>query len=224
MKRLVTRFLVAGIAWLGYAASAHADPTWTYTTLASPLAIAPDVPGGGLVLTSQSTPSAPTTGGSQIVATTVIGSVSQGTDHYTNAGYSVDINVKDFDSGLTHTFTFKGQFSGNFSATTGSQITHQLQDPVTMAFNDTALVSESFTFSGSGNTYTVTLDPHVIVGNLGSLPASIGGTLAVVGGPGDQQGDNVSSTPEPSTMVLSLLGLSVAGVTVIRRRLRGAAE
>ena len=96
MKRLLTRLFVAGVALLGYCGAAQADATWTYTTLASPLAVAPDVPGGGLLLTSQTVPSKETTGGpSGIVATTVVGSVSQGTDHYTNAGYKVDITINN---------------------------------------------------------------------------------------------------------------------------------
>ena len=112
MKRLLTRLVVAGVAWLAYGSTAHADPSWTYTTVATPLAVAPDSPGGGLVLTSQSTPSAVTAGTSGIVATTVLGSTTAVTDHYTNAPYQVAITVKDVGSGLSHTFTFNGEFSG----------------------------------------------------------------------------------------------------------------
>jgi hypothetical protein len=217
MKRLLTRLVVAGVAWLAYGSTAHADPSWTYTTVATPLAVAPDSPGGGLVLTSQSTPSAVTAGTSGIVATTVLGSTTAVTDHYTNAPYQVAITVKDVGSGNSHTFTFKGEFSGTFGASTGANITDLLQDPVSMVFDANNKVTESFSIGG--NLYTVTLDPHVIVGNLGSFPASIGGTVSVTGSDGGG-GGGVSTTPEPSTMVLSMLGLSVLGVTAIRRRLR----
>jgi hypothetical protein len=226
MKRLLTRLWIAGLAWLACAGLAHAEATWTYTTHATPLAVSPEAPGsGGLILTSQTVESAPTTGPgpSGIVATTVLGSISTGTDHYTadHATYSVDVNVKDVNSGQVKTFTFNGNFSGTFSATTGAQIVHQLQDPVTGLFSDTALVSQTKTIAG--NEYTVTLDPHVIVGNLGSLPASVGGFISVVSADGSgtsgSTGD-VKSTPEPSTMVLSLLGASALGVAAIRRRLR----
>jgi hypothetical protein len=223
MKRLLTQFVASLAAAAALAAPAYADPSWTYTTNASPLAVAPDVPGGGLVLTSQSTPSAVTTGGSGIVATTVLGTISLGTDHYTNAGYEVDIGINDQGSGQSHTFAFHGQFSGDFSATTGSNITHQFLDPVT---NQPVAdkVSESFTIGG--NLYTVTLDPHVIIGALGSFPASIGGFVDVngsgggTGSGGDGGGGGIQTTPEPSTMVLSALGMSMLGLAALRRRLR----
>jgi hypothetical protein len=225
MKRFLTRLLVAGVACLAYTGAVHADPTWTYTTTASPLAIAPDVPGGGLVLTSQSTPSQPVTGASGIVATTVLGSISVGTDHYTNAGYEVDIMINDKNGG-SHTFAFHGAFSGDFSATTGSHITHVLMDPATGAPSSSAV---SQTADINGNTYTVTLDPNVIIGPLGSFPASIGGHVTTsgsnngdTGNTGNTGGDNgnTQTAPEPSTMLLSMLGLSVLGVSAIRRRLR----
>ena len=224
MKRLLTRLLVAGIAWLGYAAAAHADPSWTYTTQASPLAISPDVPGGGLVLTSQSSPSAVTSGTSGIVATTVLGTVSSGsTNHYSNAAYQVGITVNDVGSGQAHTFTFQGLFSGDFSSTSGANIVHQLIDPATSVASSTAQVAQSFVIGG--NNYTVTLDPHVIIGNLGSFPASIGGFVSATGdggqgGGGGGGGGDVSNTPEPSTMVLSMVGLSALGMAALRRRLR----
>ena len=226
MNRLLTRLLVAGIAWLGYAAAAHADPSWTYTTQASPLAIAPDVPGGGLILTSQSTPSAVTSGTSGIVATTVLGSVSSGAaDHYTNAAYQVGITVTDVASGSSHTFTFNGLFSGDFSSTSGANVAHQLIDPATSVASGTATVAQTFVIGG--NNYTVTLDPHIIVGNLGSFPASIGGFIAATGdsgnpGGGGENPGGPSNTPEPSTMVLSMVGLSALGVAALRRRLRQA--
>jgi hypothetical protein len=215
MKRLLTRLVVVGVAWLAYGATAFADPSWTYTTIATPLAVAPDSPGGGLVLTSQSIPSAVTAGTSGIVATTVLGTVSSGTDTYTSAPYNVAITINDVASGQSHTFSFNGAFSGTFSATTGSNITNTLQDPVTLAFSPTATVAESFTIGG--NLYTVSLDPHVIVGNLGSFPASIGGTVTVNGS--STSTGPVSSTPEPSTMVLSIMGLSALSLTALRRRL-----
>jgi hypothetical protein len=222
MTRFLTHLLIAGAAWGIFTAAAHADPSWTYTTKATPLAIAPDSPGGGLILTSQSTESAVTTGKSGIVATTVLGTIAIGNDHYTQAGYQVDITVNDKGSGQSHTFSFNGQFTGDFSATKGAQLVHELIDPVTHVATSSSTVSESFVIGG--NTYMVTIDPHVIVGALGSFPASIGGFVEVVGGDGSSSngGDNthVATAPEPSAMVLSMLGVSVLGVAAVRRRLR----
>src|SRR5439155_4911506 len=168
MKRLLTQCAAALAAAVILAVPAYAEPSWTYTTKATPLAIAPDVPGGGLILTSQSSPSAVTSGTSGIVATTVLGSVSSGAaDHYTNAAYQVGITVNDVASGQSHTFTFNGLFSGDFSSTSGANIVHQLIDPATSVASSTAQVSQSFVLGG--NNYTVTLDPHVIIGNLGSF-------------------------------------------------------
>src|SRR5262249_5476679 len=132
MKRLLTQCAAALAAAVALAVPAYADPAWTYTTKATPLAIAPDTPGRGLILTRPASVSAAVTGTapSGIVATTVLGSISTGNDHYSGAGYHVDITIKDgtVDSGGTftatdsHVFTFAGQFSGDFSATAGANI------------------------------------------------------------------------------------------------------
>jgi hypothetical protein len=216
MKRLLTQVVATVAAAAALATPAFAEPTWTYTTKVSPLAVAPDVPGGGLILTSQTTPSAAVTGPSGIVATTVLGSISTGNDHYTNAGYEVDISIQDQGSAQSHTFVFNGQFSGDFSATKGANITHQFLDPVTN-LPTAGKVAESFNIGGV--LYTVTLDPSVIIGALGSFPASIGGNVTFTGDNTGGGGD-VQATPEPSTMVLSALGLSVLGLAALRRRLR----
>src|SRR5207247_8464293 len=135
--------------------------------------------------------------------TTVLGTVSSGsTDHYSNAAYQVGITVNDVGSGQAHTFTFQGLFSGDFSSTSGANIVHQLIDPVSGIGSSTATVSQSFVLGG--NNYTVTLDPHVIIGNLGSFPASIGGFVSATGdggqgGGGGRGGRDVSSHSEPST-------------------------
>jgi hypothetical protein len=227
MKRLLTQFLAATLAAVALASPAFADPTWEYSTTATPIAVAPNTPGGSLGLTSQSSFSAPVSGPgpSGIVATTVLGTTGTGTDTYTNASYTIQIQIKDMTSGSIGKFSFVGQFSGTFSATSGSNITNALIDPSTNTATTSNPVVEKQTIGG--NTYTVTLFPQVIIGSLGSLPASIGGTVSVVGGsstpPGGGTtggGGTVSTTPEPSTMMLSTLGLSVLGLAALRRRLR----
>jgi hypothetical protein len=217
MKRLLTRLVASLAAAVALAAPAYADPQWTYTTKVSPLAVAPDVPGGGLILTSQTTPSAVVSGPSGIVATTVLGSISIGTDHYTNAGYEVDITINDQGSSQSHTFAFNGQFSGDFSATKGANITHQFLDPTTM-LPVSGTVSETANIGGVA--YTVTLDPSVIIGALGSFPASIGGNVNFTGDNTGGGGGDTQTTPEPSSLMLSALGLSVLGLAALRRRLR----
>lgn len=231
MKRLLTRLAATVLAAAAMTAPVCAD--WTYSTIATPTSVTPIAPGGSLSLTSYSpAPGTPSiSGNSNIVATTVLGSIGTGTDTYSNAGYSVAISITDKPSGLSKVFTFNGAFSGTFSTTTGSSISNVLIDPTTGLPLAAGLQSVSQTQTIGSAVYTVALNQQVIVGPLGSLPASIGGTVSVVGGTnsnpgggdnggGDNGGGGVQATPEPSTMLLSTLGLTVLGLGALRRRLR----
>jgi hypothetical protein len=214
MKRYLYGF-ASTLAVLVLATGARADfipvpndqVQWTYNWSPGTNAISADSPGtGGVSFTNEPTKSA--TGSSDIVATNLrIFSVAtaQSPDKLsTNGNYTLSLALKDVASGQAGTITFSGKLTGSFSADNSN------------IFN-TINGSPTHTLTLGNTTYTVTFGPYSPPGppsasNAGSISAHV-----------DVSGVSIATVPEPSTMILSALGLSFMGVAGWRRRQKAAA-
>ncbi|HTU19423.1 MAG TPA: PEP-CTERM sorting domain-containing protein [Gemmataceae bacterium] len=193
------------------------DVQWTYNfTPSGPTSsgfVQADNPQGGSVsLTNEPTKFA--TNSSDVVVTNLrVSSTAPATspDTLNTAGnYQVTLQLHDIASGTganaTDTMTFTGKLGGSFS---------QSNSNVTNTFTGT----QSYTWTApSGNQYTVTLVGYTPPGpptatHAGSISAYVQVTPPV--GP--------ASVPEPSTLVLSCLGLGFAGLASWRKRRRSLA-
>jgi hypothetical protein len=122
---------------------------------------------------------------------------------FTKAAYGLGLTITDKASGESGVLVFTGEFNGNLS-TTRAYLPHTTTSPVTQQ----AILG--------GNLYNVTLSvappgaPNAII---------LGGITAVAE-------VNVTEAPEPSTLALTGLGLSVVGLRgwVRRRRARRALQ
>ncbi len=145
---------------------------------------------------------------STFINTGVTGADTFGTGQHATVGLTI------IDGTDNKTVNFGLKFSGNLSAT-NSQITVALDGP------------SSRTLTVNGNTYTASLSSIVPPGVPGAIPGSVGGTIfagihVVTPPPPPGGGPPTGNAPEPSTMVLSCLGLSMLGAAGWRR-LRGKA-
>jgi hypothetical protein len=208
-------------------AKVHADPIpiYEYTTEADPQAVTPQTPNSGLLtFLVQSSPADISLAKSNFIAAQLSAGTLTG-DNYVHSGYVLTVNITDLASkGPTQSVQVSGEFNGQFLPG-GSQVVNTLFDdnnnPIT---NGT--VTRTLTFD-SGNVYTIDIDALANVGKQGTLPAAINGVITVagpdggppiIGGGGPPPDSGPSSTPEPSTMLLSCLGLSFLGASAWRKR------
>jgi hypothetical protein len=178
-------------------------------------AIATDSPGtGGISFTNE--PQKDVTGASDIVATNLkVFSSADPTSPdklSTNGAYSFALVLTDKATGQTAQLTFTGKLGGTFSAG-NSNVTNQFTGPTVMV-NGQPVVGQTVTL-GAFN-YTVTFPSNYysppgppLASNSGSISAHVSITPA---------GIHVGSTPEPSTLVLSGLGLALTGFAGWRKR------
>jgi hypothetical protein len=197
---------------------AGASPTpaapvqWTYNFTPSSPFVSADAPGSGTVsFTNEPTKNA--TNSSDVVVTNLRDSSTAtptSPDTLNSSGaWKVSLTLTDSASGQSATMLFTGKLSGSFSAT-NSNITDQFTGKT------------SYTVVLGGNTYTVSLTGYTPPGpptasNAGSISAHVTVT------PGNSGGGGVASAPEPSTLVLSCLGLGFAGLASWRKRRRSLA-
>jgi hypothetical protein len=215
MKRFLKAPLIAVALLLGLGASARATlispdhVTWTYNfTPAAPAVTADGNPSAGVTFTNEPTKAA--VGSSDIVATNLrVFSTAPGSspDQITgsNGKYTISLlltNTTDPGAPST-TFKFTGTLKGTFSA-------------------ENANVGNTF---GGGNTQTVQLGNYKFTvaltsytppgppdqSNAGSMSAHVTVTAVDHGGP------HPADVPEPSTMLLAGLGLTVLGAARWRR-------
>ncbi len=205
MNRWLTVFssAVAGLLLAG--APARADfIQWTYNWQPGSLETPADGSGtGGVSFSNQ--PSAAATGNSDIVATNLrvfSSALPSNPDMLVKGGaYSLALTLTDTASGMSGTLTWTGKLTGSFSATS-SNLTNVFTSPITQ----TLLLGQ--------NLYTVSIGQYSppgppTAGNAGSIGAHV--NVA-------PQGTIQSSTPEPSTLVLAGLALSVGGGAAWRKR------
>ncbi len=218
MKRPLLFFAsAAGLLCLA-GSQVQASPTqapaiqWSYNFSPSQSFVSADAPGTGTVtFTNGLTQSA--SGNSDVVVTNLRTSstapVSSPDTLNTNGAYSVSMTVTDAPSGQSATLTFTGKLGGNFSSV-NSNVTNTFTGQTT----DSVILGD--------NTYTVAMTGYTPPGpptanNAGSISAHV----TVASNLGNGTG---ASTPEPSTLVLSCLGLSLAGAVSWRKRRRTLAS
>lgn len=150
------------------------------------------------------------TNSSDVVVTNLRDSstASPGTpDTLNNSNWQVSLKLTDSASNQSATMLFSGQLNGTFSQTNSN---------ISNKFTGT----QSYTYTLGNNQYTVTLTGYTPPGpptasNAGSISAHVSVTPLGTGGQ--------SGTPEPSTLVLSCLGLGFAGLASWRKRRRSLA-
>jgi hypothetical protein len=214
MKRMSAPLFAAALGLTLLAQSkAHASfVPWTYNWGRSPIAVQADSPGtGGLSLTDETTLHA--VGTSDIVATNIRSFSSAprtAPDHFTAKPYTLSLFLKDDASGQSTTLNFSGTFSGALSSASANiktLFTGQVTQTVKLG----------------AHTYTVNLGNFAPPGpptasNAGSISAHVlvdqdpdhGG-----GGGGGHQ------APEPCSLILGGVGLSLAGLAGLRKKLLG---
>ncbi len=233
MKRFLP-LIASALGWLACGGHAHADPTpapnatWSYNfspvlpTVANPagagtnpLSVLASDDKSGVSIVNQAQANA--TGPSDVVATTISGfsGSSSNVGFGSGGNYAFQLVLTDGQSGATATYTFQGQFGGTLSAT-NSNITNTITGGTVTTANGTV------SFSGDaappvalGNyDYSVTMNSYTPPGPPSeNLTGSIGGFVNVT-----TLGTASSTTPEPSALLLSGVGLSFAGVVSWRKR------
>jgi hypothetical protein len=205
MKRFSAGWFAVALAVPLFTASARADfIAWTYNWTPSAPTITADSPGtGGINMTNEPTKGASDT--SDTVATNLrtFSSASAATpDKFTDKAYSLTLFLQDDASGASGTMVFHGAFSGTLSAT-NAKITNTFTGDLTQEL------------TLGDNKYTVTIGPFTPPGppnasNSGSIAARV-----VV------EPREVNTIPEPSSLVLSFVGLSFCGFACWRKWNRG---
>lgn len=217
MKRsLVVIASAVGLLCLG-GTPAWADPTptpevqWTYNFTPTQSFVQSDNPAGGSVSFTNEPTKGATNSSDVVVSNLKVSSTAPATspDTLTTKGaWGATLTLTDTASGASTTMLFSGKLGGNFSAS-NSNVTNTFTGQTTYTWT-----------APNGNQYTVTLNGYTPPGpptasNAGSISAHVEVTP---GGNGHTGG-----VPEPSTLVLSCLGLGFAGLTSWRKRRRSLA-
>jgi hypothetical protein len=183
-------------------------------------AVAADTPGtGGVSFTNE--PARDVTGGSDIVASNlrVFSSADPTTPDKlsTNGAYSFVLVLTDKASGDSAVLTFTGKLSGTFSAG-NSNVANQFTGATVMVGGQPVVGQEvtlgafNYTVTFPANYYSPPGPP--LASNAGSISAHVALTPADV---------HTATVPEPTTIVLSGLGLALMGAAGWRKRRQAAA-
>lgn len=210
LKRRVRPLLAIALVLAGYGANqVRADfVPWSYNWEPSALVIkAGGAATGGLDLTDE--PLKHADGTSDIVVSNIraFSSATRGVpDIFNHAATSFTLLLSDESSKKTATLTFSGFFNGTISATSAN-----------VHFIATAPLVR--TVKLGANTYTVNLGSYSPPGppaasNAGSISANVAVNEITHGGGG---GGGTQHAPEPSTLLLSCLGLSSLGLAGWRK-------
>jgi hypothetical protein len=214
MKRSLAHLIATSLGVLVFAGTqAQAGFVgWDYSWTPSALVVPADSGGtGGVSLTFEAQTHAD--GPSDVIATNLrtFSSAARSTpDTITNGQYSLTMNLTDSASGQSGSVTFTGALSGTFS-TTSSNVANTFTGPT----------SQQLTLGG--HVYTITIGPYAPPGppgaaNSGTISAHVAVDDNGGGGGGSGGGGGGGDSPEPSTLVLSGLGLSFLGMASWRKR------
>jgi hypothetical protein len=218
MTRSSLTLLGSAVTWLVLlTGSAHADfidygYNWSRTPNTGVI-IADPGGTGGLTLTDEPTKTA--SGSSDIVATnlrTFSSADPKHPDTLTHKAFTLTLTLTDTMSGQTGSMTFHGEFNGSFSASSSN-----IKATFLGATSDSMMMGTAAT---GFRMYTVTFGSYSPPGPPSATNAGSIGAHVDVASQGSGGGHHM---PEPSTVVLSLMGLSCAGLASWRKwRARGA--
>jgi hypothetical protein len=199
---------LATLATIGLCQARADFVAWSYNFTPSALALAADVPGtGGISLTGEPTKKAD--GTSDVVVTNIRAFSSaprNNPDRFTHAAYTFTLVLTDLASSKSAIMKFNGFFSGKISATSAN-LGNTFTPPLTQ------------TVKLGGHVYAVNLVNYAPPGpptasNAGSISAHVAVDQVSSGGGG---GGPPPNAPEPSTLLLSCLGLSGLGLARWRK-------
>jgi hypothetical protein len=203
---------------------AWADPTptpdvqWTYNFTPNQNFVSAAAPGTG-TLTFTNEPAKGATNNSDVVLTNLkVSSTApnDAPDKFNNTAWSGTLTLTDNASNASKALTFSGMFNGTFS---GGDPTKNIGGNANVTNTFTSLSSYSWT-APNGNQYTITLGNFTPPGPpTASNAGSISVHVAVTPGNGTISG---GGAPEPSTLLLSCLGLGFASAASWRKRQRAA--
>jgi hypothetical protein len=209
MKRTLHFGALALVALLAAGPAARAETiAYHYNWEPSHPAVFSDDGSGKITFTDESLK--PATNGTFVDASNLQIVSSAGPDHLEhltkNGGYVLTLTLTDDATGKTGVVSFTGKLSGSFGA--GSS---NVTNAITSKLIETVTIGK--------HVYTVSFysySPPSPTGarNVGSITFRVDVGNAAPGG---------SGTPEPASLVLSLLGASFAGVWRLRRKPGGAA-
>lgn len=205
MKRSFATLLGTSLGLL-LLASAPAQASfvgWDYAWNPGSLVVAADGGGtGGISMTLQA--QAHADGTSDIIATNLrtFSSAPRTTpDTVAKGTYNLSLTLTDTASGQSGTVTFSGFFNGTFS-TTSANVNNTFTGDITQ------------TLTLGGHKFQVGIGPYAPPGPPSAANA---GTISAHVAVDEDGGNNGGDTPEPSTLVLSCLGLSVLGASSWRK-------
>jgi hypothetical protein len=121
--------------------------------------------------------------------------------------YTLSLLLTDKDSGQSATLTFNGKLGGQFSASSA----HVTNTYGPGAEQTVTLGDNTYTVTLPANAYTAPQPPSAPEDNRGGIGAHVEVTTATV---------QTAHAPEPSTLLLSGMGLSFLGTASWRRRRR----
>jgi hypothetical protein len=216
MKRLhLSLFAALAVTFVAHSHAFASFVPWTYNWSRSPVSIAADVPGtGGLSLTDEALNHA--VGSSDIVATNIrsfSSALRTAPDTFTAKPYTLSLFLQDDASGDHTTISFSGAFSGSLS-----------KDSANIKNVFTGLATQ--TVKLGSHTYSVAIGQYAPPGpptasNAGSISAHVTIDQDPDPGTGTGGGTGGHEAPEPCTLVLGGVGLSLAGLAGLRRKLLG---
>jgi hypothetical protein len=202
MKRSVSLFAPIALLLLGAAQSHASFIPWTYNWDRSPVSVLSDNGNGSVSFTNE--PANAAVGSTDTVATnlkanSLAAASSPDTISGSNGNYTLKLTLTDTASGQSALFTFTGKLSGTFSANSAN-ITNQF----------TGTLTQSIVLGN--NTYTVSIGSYSPPGppdssNFGSISAHV-----------DVSSASIQGAPEPASLLLAGLGVSMAGFSSWRKR------
>lgn len=192
---------VASLLLAGQAARADLIP-WGYNWEASAHTIHATTGHGFLTLRDE--PSAAASGNSNTLVTNIKAySMGDSTFKPASSGYSFTVQLQDLASKATGSLTFTGYFSGNLTAESAN-------------IHNTITSARVQSLALGSNTYTVRLGTYTPPGPPGSLNA--GALNAYISVAATNGGGHISSTPEPSALLLAGVALPWLGLCGWRKR------